>query len=243
LKTGEALRAAIQALALPHVGNEGWGVVTVSIGIATAGSAAQGYDVERLISTADSLLYEAKRTGRNRVLSNLNRPVDPLPPALPDEEDRLAAVDRFHASAMAERSDRLDQIAKQAADLLGAPIGLVSLVGRDRQFFVGRYGLEAEQTSRRDSFCAHAIAGTSPMVVENAATDPRFRDNPLVTDGINIRFYAGAPLISVPEGHHLGAVCVIDSKPRPTLSRQQRDQLAALAALAIQSVKEAAEVS
>ena len=64
------------------------------------------------------------------------------------------------------------------------------------------------------------------LVVEDTLQDPRFAANPLVTGDPNIRFYAGAPLITE-EGHVLGTVCVIDTKPR-TFSPQQREALEAL---------------
>lgn len=77
---------------------------------------------------------------------------------------------------------------------------------------------------RRDvSFCAHAITQDEVMVVGDAKLDPRFHDNPIVAAGL-IRFYAGVPL-KAPSGHALGALCVLDSKPRAEFSQQDRARL------------------
>jgi GAF domain-containing protein len=57
------------------------------------------------------------------------------------------------------------------------------------------------------------------MMVPNAALDPRFASNPLVTDDPNIRFYAGAPLVTS-NGQSLGTLCVIDTVPRALDARQ-----------------------
>ena len=122
-----------------------------------------------------------------------------------------------------------DDIARLAAHLCGAPIALVSLVETDRQWFKARVGLDVCQTGRDVSFCAHALGRRGLFVVPDARMDPLFADNPLVTGEPHIRFYAGAPLIT-PEGHALGALCVIDRVPR-TLTPDQEEALLSLGRL------------
>lgn len=65
------------------------------------------------------------------------------------------------------------------------------------------------------------------MEVNNAGEDKRFFDNPLVTDGPKIQFYAGMPLTDLGQ-HNLGTLCVIDDKPRE-LTEQQRKALRTIA--------------
>ncbi|MBT8488308.1 MAG: sensor domain-containing diguanylate cyclase [Gemmatimonadetes bacterium] len=109
--------------------------------------------------------------------------------------------------------DRFDRLTRLARRLFNTPIALVSLVDSDRQWFKSRSGLDASQTPRAVSFCAHAIQGEEVMVVEDATDDERFVDNDLVTGAPNIRFYAGCP-VRGPNGHKLGTICVIDHEPR-----------------------------
>lgn len=62
----EVLRARIEGLHYPHEGAPA-GVVTVSVGVATA-IPSRGVSHEDLVRRADEALYEAKRRGRNRVV-------------------------------------------------------------------------------------------------------------------------------------------------------------------------------
>jgi diguanylate cyclase (GGDEF)-like protein len=63
----ERIRAAVEALALPHAGSEVADHVTVSIGVASIQSTSEGAPA-RLIAAADAALYRAKHAGRNRAV-------------------------------------------------------------------------------------------------------------------------------------------------------------------------------
>lgn len=150
-----------------------------------------------------------------------------LPPVLPDEARRLAAL-RDLAVLDTAPDPELDVITRLAADRFDTAIALVSLVDEDRQWFKSRHGLDADQTCRRDSFCGHTIARNAVMVVHDAAEDPRFCANPLVTGAPHIRFYAGAPLV-LASGHAVGTLCVIDPAPRENFSARDREILMLMA--------------
>ena len=121
----------------------------------------------------------------------------------------------------------LDAIARLAARIAEAPVGVISLVDTHRQWFKARVGVEVQTTSRSVSFCAHALLGDGLFEVEDATLDPRFADNPLVRGDPGIRFYAGMPLV-MPGGEVVGTLCVIDSQPR-RLGATAREALAVLA--------------
>lgn len=155
----------------------------------------------------------------------------PAIPAAPpsDESKRLATLLELRVlDTLPEQA--FDDIVALAAHICGTPIGLVSLVDAQRQWFKAKVGLAADETHRDLAFCAHAIVAAEPVfIVEDAQQDPRFADNALVTGDPHIRFYAGAPIV-VPGGHAMGTVCVIDTVPR----RLDAAQLGALQALARQ---------
>ncbi|MDB6116914.1 MAG: hypothetical protein JWO08_695 [Verrucomicrobiaceae bacterium] len=141
----------------------------------------------------------------------------PLPA---NEGQRLAALRRYKILDTPSEP-AFDDIALLASTICDTPIGVLTLVDADRQWFKAKVGLDAEQTPREHAFCAHTILGLNPMIVGDATLDARFADNPLVTGSPDIRFYAGAPLIDS-EGFALGSLCVIDRKPRELQPHQQR---------------------
>lgn len=69
IEAGEAIRAAVMQLALPHPGLQQGAQVTVSVGVTSAhgSSRASGMKVKDLLRAADLALYAAKTEGRNRV--------------------------------------------------------------------------------------------------------------------------------------------------------------------------------
>jgi diguanylate cyclase (GGDEF)-like protein len=144
-----------------------------------------------------------------------------------NENERIADL-RSHEILDTPEDARFETFVRLAADMSGAPTAIVSLVDEDRQWFKAAIGIETRSTPRSLSFCAHAILDPSAvMVVENALEDSRFHDNALVTGAPGIRFYAGAPILSL-AGHPLGTLCIIDSKPR-TLDEAGRRRLSDLA--------------
>ena len=231
----EQVRAAVEAAGLAHAANQPLGLVTISIGVATVVPVPEASIApEALVAAADEALYRSKRGGRNCVSAATSVPPAPQPPPMLEaEEARLAALAAYKAVAEIDpASEELARIARLAAALLGTPMALVSLVDREIQTFAASVGLETASTPREVSFCAHLVASDDDsFVVPDAALDPRFAGNPLVTEEPNIRFYAGAPLVCPTTGHRLGALCSIDSVPRPSPSPTQIAMLADLAAM------------
>ena len=150
---------------------------------------------------------------------------------------RQTEIRTFRASETLD-SPVLKQATELASTLFDCPMSSISLIDDDTQWLLGATGLDVCSTDREDAFCALTIelpAG-SVMVVENAALDARFRDNPLVTGEPGIRFYCGA-LLTTSDGFNLGALCVIDTVPRARPSTAQLGHLVTLANLVVSELE------
>jgi PAS domain S-box-containing protein len=158
-----------------------------------------------------------------RILQTVLEPAGPRRSAcpLPDREaERLDAL-RAYGVLDTPAEAAFDDLAALASRICGAPMAMISLVDRDRQWFKARVGLDLAETPREIAFCAHAILGKGVMVVGDALEDPRFASSPLVTGEPAIRFYAGAPL-RTSDGHALGTLCVLDREARTLTEEQSR---------------------
>jgi two-component sensor histidine kinase/GAF domain-containing protein len=157
----------------------------------------------------------------------------------PGAEDRRLAALRRYGVLDTTTDTEFDGFTTFAAELLGAPIALMSFLDHERQWFKSRLGFDLAATPRAWAFCDHTLRERAGeiLVVPDATLDPRFSTNPLVLGGPRLRFYAGTPLLT-PEGVTLGTLCVLSPEPRPSgLSAAERRHLARLAAMAMAALE------
>lgn len=146
-------------------------------------------------------------------------------PRLKDEAKRLAALSEYvinHGLC----DPGLNNLLNLAANVFNVPIVLVSLIEEQRQLLAAGLGISVCEMSREASFCAHAILRCNIMVIPDA----RFKYNPMIVGTHHIRFYAGIPLRKL-SGYAIGTLCIIDLKPRRTLSARDEHNMQDLAAL------------
>jgi len=158
----------------------------------------------------------------------------PAPPH-PREGERLVRL-RDYEILDTEPEAAFNDLISLASYVTGTPLGAISFVDRDRQWFKATHGFDDKQTDRSIAFCAHAILESGPaFIVPDATRDERFSGNPLVTGSPHIRFYAGIPMLT-PDGLPLGSFCVMDRTPRE-LTADQIEMLRHIARIAMDIVE------
>lgn len=138
----------------------------------------------------------------------------------PDEDARLKALTRYSVLDT-PREEEFDDFTRLAAHIFKAPIAVINLIDRDRQWFKSEVGLGVRETPLGISICRHAILQQELFVVPDTTADERFKNNPLVTGSPYLRFYAGA-LLQSSEGLPLGTLCVLDYRTREITEEEGR---------------------
>ena len=151
-----------------------------------------------------------------------------------DEAARLREIERYECAG-AMTGPRLRQILELAQLTFDVRDVNISTIYADRQLCHSRLGELDGDLPRDESFCHRTIESDDPLVVPDARSDPRFRDFRVVREGPEIRFYAGAPLIT-PDGYRLGSLCLIGDKPR-AFGAKDTTILRNLAALAMEHME------
>ncbi len=163
-------------------------------------------------------------------------------PLYPDEEENArASVLGSLGQLDSAPEERFDRICRLAQDVMQAPATYISLLDRERQWFKSTCGMgDVTETPREGTFCDYAVRRSSPTVVLDATADPLFALSPYVTEGPQVRFYAGFPLIV--KGERVGTLCALDFQAREEVSDRQLEQLYDLARMAEQELGAAPEV-
>ncbi|MGC4013748.1 MAG: AI-2E family transporter [Luteolibacter sp.] len=140
----------------------------------------------------------------------------------PDNEaERQHSLDQLDLLSP-EPMPALDRLTAKLARVFEVPVASVTLVDEHRQFFRANSGLPSNlrETPRDLSVCGHVVYQDELMVVEDLLRDRRFANN-LFLKQHGIRFYAGAPIHSS-DGQAIGALCLMDTKPRRFTKRERR---------------------
>lgn len=135
------------------------------------------------------------------------------PPIPANEADRLAAL-KSKNILDTPTEERFDAITRSAVEQLKVPISTISLIDTNREWFKSCVGTMSREGSRDVSFWGYTIVSGELFVIQDTLADPRFADNPQVTNPPHIRFYAGVTLHDQNTHLPIGAFCIKDVKPR-----------------------------
>ncbi|MCW2065611.1 UNVERIFIED_ORG: diguanylate cyclase (GGDEF)-like protein/PAS domain S-box-containing protein [Stenotrophomonas maltophilia] len=153
-----------------------------------------------------------------------------------DEASRLLEIDRLGVLDTPPEPV-FDAIVAAALAATGMPIGLISIVAAQRQWFKSSIGLgDVTETPRSISFCSHAIEQDELLEIPDARQDPRFASSPLVTAGHRVRHYAGIALTTA-HGARIGTLCLLDTLPG-VLSPSQRELMVHLGRVTTQVLEQ-----
>ena len=151
-----------------------------------------------------------------------------------DEKERLQELRDYEILDTLPEAE-FDALATIASQICAVPIALINLVDEERVWFKSKFGLEDMEMPRSQSFCSVTIQQKELLIVEDTEKDARFSSLPVVMHDPKYRFYAGASLVS-PQGHVLGTICIMDTKPR-TLTNKQQTALKELSRLAVSQLE------
>lgn len=164
------------------------------------------------VTEADVVAVVRKRLG-------LSRAVREAPTEILRDPERLAAL--VATGLLDSKPDEsLDVLTRMAAETLGVPVVLVSLVDGKRQFCKSQVGLPTpydveRQTPLSHSFCQWVVSSQEELVVSDARVHPVLRGNDAVAD-LGVVAYAGIPLTAALR-QTIGSFCAIDGSPRDWL--------------------------
>ncbi|MCV7413827.1 GAF domain-containing protein [Mycolicibacterium litorale] len=185
-----------------------------------------GEDVVSYVARAvgSQMVADLRRSGRGSVeelMAHLNECKVFAEAEMPSVEAEItdpARLQSLYATGLLDSppEEAYDRITRAAAAALDAPSAAMSLIDVDRQFFKSAVGMgtseEERQTPLDRSVCQYAVANGAALLLEDARTDPVFRNHPAVLDGTVVA-YLGIPLIDR-EDNAVGTLCVFDDKPR-----------------------------
>ena len=155
-------------------------------------------------------------------------------PKLSDEDGRQAALRRYDIIG-GDNVRGFDLITAIIKRTLNVEMAAITFIDADTQWIKSPQGVSIERTDRATAFCNHTIQQTDALTVTDAATDPRFRDNPLVTGALGLRSYCGAPL-RTPDGYNVGSICVFGTTPQ-AFDPERHETLTQFAALVIEQLE------
>ncbi len=139
------------------------------------------------------------------------------------EENRIQELESYNISKDYPKK-QLQSVIKLAAKICKVPVSLIDIIDKTNQRTIVAHGdWEEKVIPRGQSICDIVVKKGDLLIANDIRKHPMLSDRLTEADKEKIRFYAGAPLKSS-AGYTLGALCVIDSRPRK-LSEFQKERV------------------
>ena len=155
-------------------------------------------------------------------------------PVPADERERLVAL-----AALGLTNDdpdhRLDLLTEHLVNITAFSACVMTFIDHDTQWVKSGCGLDRGSTVRSQAICNHTICGDEPFIVTDTSADSRFDKLDAVLTGAMIRSYAGHPIVGS-SGVRLGALCLLDSKPR-RITEKELTNLRSVARIAAELIE------
>jgi two-component system sensor histidine kinase VicK len=125
-----------------------------------------------------------------------------------------AMVTRSDSDAMDRNADpALDELTEFTGVLSGADYAYTGWLDFSRMWFKSRFGFIAADQPRSSSACRYVVEEGKPLIINDAASDPRFPSSGIeVPGGKPCRSYAGLPLRAANQ-HIIGTLAILARKP------------------------------
>ncbi|MFB9110211.1 GAF domain-containing hybrid sensor histidine kinase/response regulator [Flavobacterium gyeonganense] len=143
-----------------------------------------------------------------------------------NEKERLAALKRYNILDSLP-DNAFNDATKLVSYICGVPIAHISFIDESRQWFKSEIGIGVSEVPREISFCRYTIMDTKMVEIPDTLLNERFKEDPNVTGGFKVRFYAGIPL-TTPDGYNIGTLCAVDHVSKE-LNEDQRNALSIIA--------------
>jgi GAF domain-containing protein len=118
-----------------------------------------------------------------------------------------------HDLLRVESEPDLDAIVSSMQSYFDVPMAVINVVHGQYFFHKARRGVPDTRIHRANTFSCKTVGHDSLFVVEDSCVDPAWKDNRLVVEPPNMRFYAGAPLLRG-AACPIGTIAISDTRPR-----------------------------
>lgn len=151
-------------------------------------------------------------------------------PDAPIPDSEAARLERIKTLNLSQHftNTELRELLQFATATVQCPVGVVSVVAVSTSLLVTTIGLRGDQLPRDMAPDAHVLMSPMPTVVLDTREDARFANNPLVTS-THMRFFLGIPLIIKDSGVIVGALSLMDTKPRDSIKAADLSALTVIA--------------